>query len=784
MKKQKPWIHRFLEAKNFGFVIGLLLMALLTFWQYSGLFNTFQNLDQRMTDVFFWFKSIYNPTKVQQGVSVEARNPLIHPDILILGVESRTLAAHGRWPFPRWVYADLAKSLSRIQDSQARENSLFLDIFFVEPERETANDILLTEGFVENGRVFLETILERAAPAFESAEDYWNRHEVLFEQTGKIQNVTGSWEDMDTFLGLSPPLSYLSRTLAGYGHANFLSDDDETYRRQRLVAKSTRVLEEIPLPNLQTDLSDYTSRYIRYTWEDRQGKIHTVPSPLTSDILDGLKSRLALEGLLQTLDEDGDGVAEQTFYLVKKVQDEFIPSITLALALHYWNVPLENIEVVIGSHIRVPNPQSFDINERKLAAYRIPGSNEPLSEILIPIDEEGQMLINFMGQRSSDVFGEYQTFPVRSMASYSTRVPSPNPEEWPATRALDNKILMVGAFAHGIADDEKPTPYGLMYGVEIHANALNTMLMNNFLHGLQPLYHVLLLLGLAILTAFISGRLPTVFSMLSILVLLVSYFLTTTIVFEFSNLVIPFSANTTLILLTFISIVVYRVMTEERDKQKIRSMFGKYVSPDVVAQMMDNPPELGGVDKELTVLFSDIRGFTTLSEAMTPQELVNHLNLYLTAMTDTILDYKGTLDKYVGDEIMCFWGAPLEQADHAVLAAKCALKQMEVLNRLNEGWPEHRRIHIGIGLNSGIMTVGNMGSQGRMNYTLMGDNVNLGARLEGTNKEYKTNIIISEFTYGLIKDKGAIVRELDNIRVKGKNKPVLIYELIDWENGF
>jgi adenylate cyclase len=223
-------------------------------------------------------------------------------------------------------------------------------------------------------------------------------------------------------------------------------------------------------------------------------------------------------------------------------------------------------------------------------------------------------------------------------------------------------------------------------------------------------------------------------------------------------------------------------MTEERDKARIREMFGKYVSPRVVDEILTEPPELGGVDKELTVFFSDIRGFTTLSEAMTPQELVNHLNAYLTAMTDIILEYTGTLDKYVGDEIMCFWGAPLPQADHAILACKCALKQMQVLGELNSEWPPEKQINIGIGINSGIMTVGNMGSSGRMNYTLTGDNVNLGARLEGTNKQYLTNIIMSEYTYGLVKDQ-VVARELDNIRVKGKNRPVLIYELVDVVDG-
>jgi len=337
---------------------------------------------------------------------------------------------------------------------------------------------------------------------------------------------------------------------------------------------------------------------------------------------------------------------------------------------------------------------------------------------------------------------------------------------------------MVGPFADGIAQDEKPTPYGLMYGIEIHANALNTILMNNFLIPAPKWIEYALLLLLVMLICFYTSRYSTLWGFVSVFIGIIILFLTISVVFERNNLVIDFPKPAIAMVISFIAVVSYRAMTEERDKKMIKTTFGKYVSPKVVEQILENPPELGGVDKELTVLFSDIRGFTTLSENMTPQELVNHLNVYLTAMTDLILEYGGTLDKYVGDEIMCFWGAPIPQEDHAILACKCALKQMEKLRELNEQWPENRRINIGIGLNSGIMTVGNMGSPGRMNYTLMGDNVNLGARLEGTNKQYGTGIIISEFTYGLVKDH-FIVRELDNIRVKGKNKPVLIYELVD-----
>jgi adenylate cyclase len=337
---------------------------------------------------------------------------------------------------------------------------------------------------------------------------------------------------------------------------------------------------------------------------------------------------------------------------------------------------------------------------------------------------------------------------------------------------------MVGSFARGMAADHKPTPYGLMYGVEVHANALNTILMDNFLHDVPMWVNLAVLIGMVLIIAIFSSRLSTAWAFVITLFLILVLFVSTSIVFDREAYIINFSRPALAALFSFLSIIVYREMTESKDKRRIRSMFGTYVSPKVVDQILDNPPELGGVDKDITVFFSDIRGFTTISESMSPQELVQMLNKYLTAMTDIVLKYEGTLDKYEGDAIMCFWGAPVPQEDHALRACKCAVEQLKALNELNKDFPEEYQFDIGIGINSGRMTVGNMGSMQRMDYTLIGDNVNLGARLEGTNKQYMTRTIISENTYGLVKDH-VVVRELDNIRVKGKNKPVLIYELID-----
>jgi adenylate cyclase len=779
------------ETRYFGFVIGAIVVGLFLLLQFTTAIP--ERLELKILDAHFNLKNIFTQQAVQEGVTVVQRNPNVSEDILIVGIDFTTLSRFGKWPFPRYRHADLLNSFTRVSDPNARERAVFLDLFFVEPSDNAYNDALLREAIRANGRALMETVLDPSPPPSENADELFRRHEVLFENIGEISNVSGPWERMPAYFGLQPPLQPFGRVADTYGHANFEADFDDVFRRQPLVAKSSELLREYDLEDLTPQTEVDTANFQRLVWFDRETRPHTVEAPLTSQVIENLRAEMEERAPARAIDVDNDGEADEYSYTVRLYQDHFIPAVTLSLALEYFNKSLEEIEVVIGSHIRIPGPQRFDPETGEWQQHRVlreaavydeegqvvePPVYEPVEEIVIPIDERGNMLVNYMGPRSSAGRDGHQTFPVRPYAGYAGRVPPPFPELWPPTKALENKIIMVGAFAPGMAEDEKTTPYGLMYGVEVHANALNTILTNRFVNYAPFWMDLAILIGLTLVVSFMSSRLSTILSLIVTLLLVIVFFFTTTIIFDNEALLINFSTPALAMLLTFVSVVVYRVITEERDKRRIRETFGKYVSPKVVDQILEHPPELGGVDKELTVFFSDIRGFTTLSEAMTPQELVNHLNIYLTEMTDIILEYQGTLDKYVGDEIMCFWGAPLPQEEHAMLACKSALRQMEALRKLNEQWPPERRINIGIGINSGIMTVGNMGSLGRMNYTLTGDNVNLGARLEGTNKQYGTNIIISEYTYGLVKDR-VVVRELDNIRVKGKNRPVQIYELID-----
>jgi adenylate cyclase len=229
-----------------------------------------------------------------------------------------------------------------------------------------------------------------------------------------------------------------------------------------------------------------------------------------------------------------------------------------------------------------------------------------------------------------------------------------------------------------------------------------------------------------------------------------------------------------------ILISLYRALIEEKEKRRVRTAFGQYLSPEVVRRLLVNPRLVEPRKTEITVMFSDIRGFTTISEKLDAQELALFLNQYLSDMTKIVFDRRGTLDKYIGDAVMAFWGAPMEDEEHAVRACQTALTMMARVHELQKEWRAAGKpaLDIGIGLNTGVASVGNMGSSLRYGYTALGDSVNLSSRLEGLNKDYGTHILVNETTYARAKDAGFVFRELDLIRVKGKKEPVVICELV------
>ena len=347
-----------------------------------------------------------------------------------------------------------------------------------------------------------------------------------------------------------------------------------------------------------------------------------------------------------------------------------------------------------------------------------------------------------------------------------------------------DKIVLVGATAVGIYD-LRVTPFDSVFpGIEIHANVIDNILHQDFLRrpGWTAILDMAAILVFGLLLGFFLPKASALMGPLVSIGMIAAWSGLNFYLFNkgiWINLIFPVVT----IILVYTVITLFRYVTEEREKKKIKGAFSYYVNPSVVSEMLKNPEmlKLGGDKRIMTVLFSDIRGFTTISERLDPEALVHLLNQYLTVMTDLVFKYNGLLDKYIGDAIMAVWGAPLSQPDHAYLACKTGLEMMEELAELRRRWEASDEnipyIDIGIGLNSGPMVVGNMGSLTRFDYTVMGDSVNLGSRLEGANKQYGTNIIIGEMTFEQVKDR-FICRELDAVAVKGKEQPVRIYELV------
>lgn len=411
----------------------------------------------------------------------------------------------------------------------------------------------------------------------------------------------------------------------------------------------------------------------------------------------------------------------------------------------------------------------------------------------IPVDFLGRIPINYYGPRNSlpyvsakDLLSEDPTMVVRQREQdpkTGKYFLHPDGRIVQKSEFLKDKAVIVGATAMALYD-LRNTPLEKNYpGPETHLTVLANLMEGKFLRNftneqiLIPILALVLGIVFSLLWCLLSPLWALlIFSGSVTSVLVADYFLFA----RWGILGTNFLIFNELIFI-YISVTVFRYFTEERDKRQLRSTFSKYVSPSIVDEVLKEPGnlKLGGRKQRMTVMFSDVRGFTTISEKLPPTELAQLLNDYLSPMTDIVFENKGTLDKYMGDAIMSFYGAPIFFEDHAARACRCALQSLVKLKELQaefaaRGLP---MIDIGIGINTGEMSVGNMGSKIVQSYTVMGDAVNLGSRLEGINKEYGTRIIISEFTFQDIKGQFTC-REVDRVRVKGKNEPVRIFEVL------
>ncbi len=721
-------------------------MGMLIALTFSGLFilsfkmlTVFDAIEEFSVDLRFRLSSgkliIEEPVP---GTKVTHLNPKAHPAIQIIGIDNQAVDAWQGFPFSWDRYATL---LAAFKDQTY--NSIMFDIFFLDPAKN--NYGLL--GLVEKLRL--------------EAEDYINQGRGIQYSAAELRAKSAYF---------SEAIEKDGRVLVDYAFETAFVDSEslnamlsEPDMKQRLDALN---LYRIPNENIKENENlTADNEWVTYP------SIPIAPIARTAKGLGGANVKYAT------------GKTNYQMPMVFKWRSQLYPSISLLLATRYYSIDVtKDVEVNLGHYVKLKNipektvSRGFGTQATMADIMMKPNKNR---EVVIPIDQEGMMNINFIGPAFS--------FPDVSIHEISSTY-----EEIPDAYGGENKdlfrekILLVAMYyATGVARDIHPSPFGNTAGIEHHANALNTILMQDFISYASDWVNFAIFVIIGALIGFIVPRYSIRLALGLISVIAVLFAVETFFLFNSLNYIHTFLTPYVQMVLTMISIVAYRALSEEQNVKYIRSTFSKFVSKDVVNELLANPEslKLGGEKKEITVFFSDIRGFTTMSEALSPEQLVQLLNEYLSRMTDIVLGYRGTVDKYMGDAIMAFWGAPVPTNEHAFLACLASVRQIEALKELQIHWKENGYpvIDIGIGLNTGYAVVGNMGSAHRMDYTVMGDTINLGSRLEGTNKIYATRIIISDNTYEKVKDR-VVVRELDLIRVKGKHEPVTIYELIDIKN--
>lgn len=670
--------------------------------------------------------------------------------VTIAGVDAKSVQRYGLWPWRREL---VGKALKNLNDAGAK--AVGVDIWFADPDRHAAH-------FSVNKMIDLALGQLPDPKAGDSAAAGWGgAPEKLVELRGAFEAMR--LEDPDVvfadFLRESPKVVL--------GASGYRTREDLARADAAVAARDALALERFTF----TDV--YAFGFDPETGQEIKGSRWSPLFKTKASAFPQLRTILGIElslpvitsassnvGLIDT-EPDPDGTIRR-YPLISRLGERIVPSLALQTAA-----------VAMGGRV-VPlmDPES----DRHAVAYAglLPLDGGMSGAVKIPIDRtRARYLINYPGSFSGIVNGK----PLFDTVSFCDAVDGTfDPAK------VKDKVVLVGATVVGTFD-QRVTPFDYMSpGVYTHAAVIDNILTGDFLYqssGLA-LLEVLLLLLVALAFGLVVPRMEAYYwQIVFMLASFAGYLLLDFQLFKAGNeltTVVPLME----IAVLFAAMLTFKLVVTDREKRQTRAAFQHYLAPSVLEDMVKNPDKLklGGEKRELTVFFSDIRGFTTISERLPAEELSKLLNEYLTPMSNIVFKHQGTLDKYMGDAVMAFWGAPMEQPDHALRGCTAALEMMSTLAGLRAQWKAAGRpdIQIGIGLNSGPMSVGNMGSDMFFNYTVMGDNVNLGSRLEGTNKAYGTNIIISEFTYAKVKGQ-VVSRELGSVRVKGKKLPVGIYEL-------
>jgi adenylate cyclase len=464
---------------------------------------------------------------------------------------------------------------------------------------------------------------------------------------------------------------------------------------------------------------------------------------------------------------DRDGPARRMAPFVRKGA-RFMPSLGMAAALVAGGFRPDEV-VLDGETVRVRDRQ-------------IPLVKVVVTDVVDPSKRHDQptMLINYRAPAQIRGARPYRSFEaVHLLQSEGQIREGETPAVDPAV--FKDKVIFIGLTASGLLDVfQTPLGGGVVPGIQLHASVADSVLSDLFLQPASRVSAVAGVLGVALAVGLMSAALPFWVAAAGAGALALGWTGASLVTFD-RGLWIVMAQPILAMAIALFAGTAYRYFVEDAEKRKVSRLFGRYVSRDVYKRLIDNPAlaELGGDRREMSVLFSDLRGFTTITEKGHPEDLVQQLNEYFSSMVDIVFRNGGTVDKFVGDMVMALFGAPVDDVNHADAAVTTAVEMVQELVELNSRWSREGRVQldIGIGVNSGDMIAGNIGSSAIMSYTVIGDNVNLGSRLESLNKEYRTRIIISEATRSRL-TRQFETRPLGGVVVKGKTQPVEIFEVI------
>jgi len=648
--------------------------------------------------------------------------PAPDPRIAIVEIDQKSEEVLGRWPFSRKYFAEM---LDALREDGARV--VGFDVTFPKPDDSAKPVRDLRERLQAQGKeANAEPVDPRLIAELTRIEGQYNVDQQFADSIRRFGRVV-------------------------LGNFFFMSAQEASTLDKGTIENYAQIIGDFPFPQARSAKSSQGQQsYVRMIENYEELGIAPVAAEANLKILsDALAGGHSGTGFFNVFpDPDGvvrKGILAMPFGLSpKKTEWDLYASIDVQVVRSYLD--LSNDRIIL----------SFGANGIENIEF---GS----SDVVEP-DDVGRANINYRGPA--------RTFPYTSIADVVNHKFTPG--------IFKDKIVMVGASAVGIAD-LRTTPFSAFNypGIEIHANIVDNILNQRFLEKETREFVIdagfILLFGLPLGLWLATARpvfLPATLLLWAPFGAFVQYGFDRGWLLNATLPALTLLANT-------LAVTLYRVLIEEKEKRKVRGAFQQYVSPEVIRRVLTFPDSLIPRKQEITILFSDIRGFTSISEKLDPQVLSDVLNEYLTEMTRIIFRNQGTLDKYIGDAVMAFWGAPFEDTAQASHAARASFQMLEKLEELNRGWAAKGLppLEIGVGIHKGVASVGKMGSSLRYAYTALGDSVNLASRLEGLNKEYATRVLLSDFAFKDARVPEYLYREVDVIRVKGKAQPVIIHEL-------